>query len=105
MSIRTIERSGDTTQIVIGEVLTQDDVGLIRNALAGADHSQQRVTVDLRDARIFKASGLLALSLLIAESPGSLVFLGLTTSKTRLLTYLELLSEDRRHRRPHEELT
>jgi len=87
MSIDTIQRSGDTLSILVGESLTEDDVRVVCESLS-AKPPTAAVIVDLRRMRMEEGSAMALLLGVLQRAGTRYSFAGLNSVHQRLQRYL-----------------
>ena len=99
MCIDSIQRSGETLAILVGESLTKDDVQLVGEALIVMPPAEN-VMVDLRRMRMEEGAALALLLCVLEQSGRPYSFVGLNSVQERVRRYLapELVGRKRRDR-------
>ena len=99
MCIDSIQRSGETLAILVGESLNEDDVQLVGESLI-AKPPAANVMVDVRRMRMEEGAAMALLLCVLERSGTPYSFVGLNSVQERVRRYLapEILGRTRRDR-------
>lgn len=99
MCIDSIQRSGETLAILVGESLTEDDVQLVGESLI-VKPPAANVIVDVRRMRMEEGAAMALLLCVLERSGAPYSFVGLNSVQERVRRYLtpEIVRRTRRDR-------